>query len=189
MGKGFFTYKRVALVGLVLALSLFIMSIVGVGTPEDTGRIADVAAVRVSKRLDILDKHISGILQCADDSPERVPDDMVIYHYVNDSLLTWNNQFPILNDRISNQLVFQRLTPVNNRLVSPLYEIGEDMEFVNLGSKWYVVKAVNGTNNDKVIAGLEIKNNLIDNFSRTDNGVNGKLLIPSNLSPAESPIG
>ena len=182
MGKGFFTYKRVALVGLVLALSLFIMSIVGVGTPEDTGRIADVAAVRVSKRLDILDKHISGILQCADDSPERVPDDMVIYHYVNDSLLTWNNQFPILNDRISNQLVFQRLTPVNNRLVSPLYEIGEDMEFVNLGSKWYVVKAVNGANNDKVIAGLEIKNNLIDNFSRTDNGVNGKLLIPSRYS-------
>ncbi len=185
MDKGFFTHKRVALAGLVLALSLFLMSIVGVGNSGDAGRIADFAAVRVGKRLEILDKHISGILlRGADDSEKqkRIPDDMVIYHYINDSLRTWNNQFPILNDRISSQLVFQRLTPVNSRLVSPLYEIGEDMEFMNLGSKWYIVKSVHGTNNDKVIAGLEVKNNLIDNFSRTDNGVNAKLMIPDRYS-------
>ena len=185
MSKGFFTYQRVALIGLVLALSLFVMSIIGVGTPGDTDRIADIAAIRVEKRLSLLDKHISDVLKRgADDSGtlERIPDDMVIYHYVNDSLLTWNNQFPILNDRISKQLVFQRLTPAKRRLVSPLYEIGEELEFVSLGSKWYVVKAVNGVNNDKVIAGLEVKNSLIDNFSRTDNGVNDKLLVPARYS-------
>lgn len=173
------------LTGLVLSLSLFVVSIAGIGNPGDTERIAEITAARVTKRLATLDRYIDRTLQedgNAMTASTRIPEDMVIYHYVNDSLQTWNNQFPILNDRISNQLVFQRLTPVNNRITSPLHEVEEEPEFMNIGSKWYIVKAVHGRNNDKVIAGLEIKNTFIDNFSRNDNGVNDKLHVPVKYS-------
>lgn len=185
MNKGWITYKRMAATGLVFALVLFVLSVVGVGNPGDTSRIAEVTSARVAKRLEVLDGYIDKTLQMDkvdEAAPMRIPDDMVMYHYVNDSLLTWNNQFPILNDRISTRLVFQRLTPVNNRLTSPLYDVGEEPEFMNLGSKWYVVKAVHGTLNDKVIAGLEIKNSFIDDFSRNENGVNERLKIPARYS-------
>lgn len=185
MNKGWVTYKRMAAAGLVFALVLFVLSVVGVGNPGDTSRIAEVTSARVAKRLEVLDGYIDKTLQMDkvdEAAPMRIPDDMVMYHYVNDSLLTWNNQFPILNDRISTRLVFQRLTPVNNRLTSPLYDVGEEPEFMNLGSKWYVVKAVHGTLNDKVIAGLEIKNSFIDDFSRNENGVNERLKIPARYS-------
>jgi signal transduction histidine kinase len=110
--------------------------------------------------------------------PDRIPDDMVIYLYVNDSLMSWNNQFPILNDRISVKVPFERMMPANNRITSPLTGITEVPEYMNLGSKWYIVKSVKGENNNMVIAGLEIKNSLMGDISRNANGANPKLKVP-----------
>lgn len=84
-----FTYKRVAVVGLVLALVLFVMSMTGLGKGEDTESIAEQASERVTSRLELLDDHIAKALLTDKESlmaPERIPDDMVIYLYVNDSL-------------------------------------------------------------------------------------------------------
>ena len=180
-----FTHKRIVLIGLILAMVLFAISMTGPGSPDGTETAARSVSRRLERRLELLDKYIHAALQ-ADvndlNAPHNLPDDMVIYTYVNDSLLAWNNQFPILNDRISTKPVFQRLMPTNNRITSPLTDITEDLEYMNLGSKWYVVKVVNGTRNNKVIAGLEIKNTLTDEIGNNNNGSSKRLRIPGRYS-------
>ena len=137
MIRNWFTHKTIALAGLVLALVMFVISMTGTGKAKDTDAIAEKVGVKVEKRLRLLDRHIAKALQTPPEGlmvPDRIPEDMVIYTYVNDSLMAWNNQFPILNDRISTRPVFQRMMPTNNRITSPLTEITEDLEYMNLGS-------------------------------------------------------
>ena len=180
-----FTHKTIALAGLVLALTMFAISMTGIGRAKDTDSIAEKVAVRVEKRLKILDKHIADALQTPPEDlmqPDKVPDDMVIYLFVNDSLMSWNNQFPILNDNISVKVPFERMMPANNSITSPLTCVSEEPEYMNLGSKWYIVKSVEGYSNNKVIAGLEIKNSLTGDISRNDNGTNPSIKIPEAYS-------
>ena len=185
MIRNWFTHKTIALTGLVLALVMFVISITGVGRSQDTDSIAKKTADRVEKRLRILDKHIANALQTpAEDLmlPDRIPDDMVIYLFVDDSLMSWNNQFPILNDNISVKIPFERMMPTGNGISSPLIGISEVPEYMNLGSKWYIVKSVTGESGNKVIAGLEIKNSLRYELDGNDNGTNSALKIPSSFS-------
>ena len=181
MKRDWFTHKRLALAGLILSLTLLIISMTGIGRAQDTDAVAERVSAKVEKRLRILDRHIGKALQTLPDElvmPDRLPDDMVLYLYVNDSLMAWNNQFPILNDRISVTVPFERMMPTNNRITSPLTDITDIPEYMNLGSKWYIVKAAEGQSNNKVIAGLEIKNSLMGDISRNSNGANPKLKIP-----------
>ena len=181
MIRNWFTHKTIALAGLVLAMAMFVISMTGIGRAKDTEHIAGKAADRVEKRLRILDRHIAEALQTPPEDlmlPDRIPDDMVIYLFVNDSLMSWNNQFPILNDNISVKVPFERMMPANNSVTSPLTGISEDPEYMNLGSKWYIVKSATGDSNNKVIAGLEIKNSLAGDINRNDNGTNPALGIP-----------
>jgi hypothetical protein len=181
MKRDWFTHKRLAFAGLVLSLALLVISMTGVGRAQDTEAVAERVSAKVEKRLRILDGHIEKALQILPDElmmPDRLPDDMVLYLYVNDSLMAWNNQFPILNDRISVKVPFERMMPTNNSITSPLTDITDTPEYMNLGSKWYIVKATEGPSNNKVIAGLEIKNSLMGDISRNDNGANPRLKIP-----------
>ena len=94
MLKDIFTYKRVALGGLVLAMVLFVISMTGVGGAEDTESIAEQASEKVAGRLEQLDEHIEQALKTRDQdlmAPDRIPEDMVIYLYVNDSLQSWTH--------------------------------------------------------------------------------------------------
>ena len=185
MDRSIFTYRRLALMGLILAMALFVISMTGTGSSDGTENAARSVSRRVDRRLELLDKYINITLQSVEEGSKvlpRIPEDMVIYLYVNDSLMSWNNQFPILNDNISTKPVFQRLMPPNNRITSPLTDVTEELEYMNLGSKWYLVKVVNGTLNNTVIAGLEIKNTLTDNFGKNDNGASEKLNIPNRYS-------
>ena len=181
MKRDLFTHKRLALAGLILSLAFLVISMTGIGRAQDTEAVAEKVSVRVEKRLRVLDGHINKVLQTSPDEimmPERIPDDMVIYLYANDSLMSWNNQFPILNDRISVKVPFERMMPSNNRITSPLTDITEVPEYMNLGSKWYIVKAIEGESGNKVIAGLEIKNSLMGDISRNNNGANPRIKIP-----------
>ena len=174
--------KRLPILLFVIALGLFALSMAGNGNEGDAERVAKSAKARIQSRIDILDTYI---LKALDDNLddhvclEDLPDDMVIYKYINDSLKSWSNQFSVLNDDISTKMVFQRLTNLKNRLVSPLIDVTEELSYMNLGPKWYLVKLVTGENNEKVIAGIEIKNTLIDDIRRNDNGINRRLKIPA----------
>ena len=79
-------------------------------------------------------------------------------------------------------MIFQRLSDMSDRIVSPLADAREELSFMSLGPKWYVVKAVSGENNQKLIAGIEIMNTLIDDMHKSENGVNPLLRIKSHYA-------
>ncbi len=170
-------HKRVPMMALVLALVLFVLSMAGNDAGNDTEKDAREVAARIEKRLAILDEFIARAEQTDTDEfifDKGLPDDMVIYRYVNDSLQSWNNQFSTLNDDITSRLVFYRLTDRRVSLVSPLTEATGEISYMNIGPKWYLVKSVT-SDNQKIIAGLGIKNSLIDDARRNENGVNPEL--------------
>ena len=169
----------------ILALALFILSMGSNSHEGNTERIARSTASKIEKRLEILDEYISDAISSDTDIHsclKDLPEDMVIYKYRNDSLLSWSNQFSVLNDDISSKMVFERLTNLKNRLVSPLTNVTEELSYINLGPKWYLAKVVNGDNNEKLIAGIEIKNTLIDDIRRNDNGINPHLNVAGRYS-------
>lgn len=180
-----FIKKRLPFIVLIIALGLLVFSLASNNAGGDTERIAEKVTQRLEKRLEHLDTYVMEALKMDTEDflcLEKLPDDMVIYLYVNDSLKSWNNQFSVMNDDISRRLVFNRLTDFSNRLVSPLVNVTDKVSYMNLGSKWYVVKTVEGEDNAKVIAGLEIKNNLIDDLRRAENGVNRHLRLSKRYS-------
>ena len=168
----------------VAAVILFTLSFFWDRSDGITEAIARHAGQKTEKRIEILERYADRIISdsghnsCLDDLPE----DMVIYKYVNDSLVSWSNQFPLLNDDISNRLVFQRLTNLKSRITSPLTDVTDEYSYMNLGPKWYIVKEITGANNERIIAGVEIKNTLIDDTRRNENGVNPHLNIPGHYS-------
>ena len=171
-------HKKIPLAALFLAMLLFVLSMASRNAGSDTDKAAADMAERIEKRLDILDGYIIQA-QATEKSelilPDGLPDDMVIYRYINDSLQSWSNQFPIINDDISSRLLFHRLTDRTTALTSPLTEAREYISFLNIGPKWYLAKSVTSMDNQKIIAGLEIKNTLIDDARKNENGVNPKL--------------
>lgn len=174
-----FIHKKLPLLIFLLAFLMFILSLVSNNIGRETDLLAKKVSHRLQERLEILDSYV---IQAADwekcDLLEmNLPDDMVIYRYVNDTLQSWCNQFSIINDDIANRMIFQRISDMNSRIESPLATIGEELSYVSLGPKWYVVKAVSGEGNQKLIAGLEIMNTLIDDMRKSENGVNPLLRI------------
>ena len=175
--------SRFTLVTFILAIAMFVLSMASNTSAGDTERIARTAKARIESRIEILEEYVAGSLQSDEHGClDNLPEDMVIYKYVNDSLKSWSNQFSVLNDDISNRMVFQRLTNLRNRIISPLTEVTDEYSYMNLGPKWYIVKATEGDSGQKVIAGIEIKNTLIDDIRRNDNGVNPQLKISDRYS-------
>lgn len=168
---------------ICLVLSILFLALSMARSPiGDVEKIADKTESKLAARMEILDTYIRKALETEEGSwPEigKLPDDMVIYRYVNDSLQSWSNQFAVLNDDISSKLVFQRMSNMMDRIVSPLSEIEETVSYRTIGPIWYVTKSVSGTRNDRIIAGLEVKNTLIDGIRTNENGVNRALKLPN----------
>ena len=178
-------HKRLPFTALILSLILFVLSLASNNAGSDTDKVALETASRIEKRLSILEDCIQTALETDKKElilPEGLPEDMVIYRYINDSLQSWSNQFSIINDNISSLLVFQRLTDRRSQIISPLTEVTDEISYLNFGPKWYLVKYVTGSGGQKVIAGLEIKNTLIDDVRRYENGVNHHLKLPGKYS-------
>ena len=126
---------------------------------------------KVERRVRVLDGYIGQALAGpVDDWMDlgKLPDDMVVYRYVEDTLQSWAKQFPTRNDDIRPLTLVQRLGESPGHAASALADVGPALSFVNFGPKWYLVKAVEGEG-CKVIAGLEIVNEL---QADSMNGVN-----------------
>ena len=166
----------VFIAGLAVAAGLYASLVL---IPYGTETAAIRVTRNVEKRLKEMDRLI---LECsendgegAEDALENVPSDIVIYRYAGDSLQTWYNQFTEINDDISSKLIFSRITDSPNRLYSPLNKAGEEVSYINMGPKWYLVKAVGEEGGVRTIAGLEIKNSIVGRHFAGRNGVNPKL--------------
>lgn len=161
---------------ILLAFSLSVNKL-----PGNTERAAAEISRTVSKRMHILDEYIGSALS-ADRriwaGQDDVPEDMVIYRYIDDTLQSWSNQFPVRNDDIGSRIVFPRLSKPRESLYSPLAEVTREVSFVNYGQKWYLVKAED-LGARKVIAGLEIVDSMSD---KSPNGVNKRLGLGRNYA-------
>ena len=135
-----------------LLLSVLLL-IFAVATPRTVGD-TDTAARKMERRLSLRMARLDYFI---DHPQQKLPEDMVIYTYVDDTLQSWRGQFPLYNDDISSRVVVQRITNPRVNLRSPLSYVNEDPEFLNIGPKWYIVKA-RETDGKRIIAGLEISN-------------------------------
>ena len=149
---------------LVLSVVLLIFAVATPRAVGDTDSAARKVERRLERRMAALDYYIARPQQ-------KLPDDMVIYTYADDTLQSWRGQFPIYNDDISSRVVVQRITNPRVNLRSPLSYVTEEPSFLNIGPKWYLVKA-QGADGQRIIAGLEISNTLDES---TYGGVNPRL--------------
>ena len=166
---------------LALAVLLFLMSLTLRVATEGADKAAADLGTKIEKRLDILERHVGEILY-ADRNDwlemKKLPQDMVIYKYVYDTLQSWNNQFPVSNDNISTRVAFERLSSIRAGIISPLSEIPEEATYMNLGPKWYIMKMKSDHHACRVVYGLEIQNTLLADRQNSDSGVNPELKLP-----------
>ena len=163
MTRNDFILKKFPLICLVLSLVIFILSLANIGGTGNLERTVSKTENKLQARIEALDELIHNTLSIdpeAKTEPEKIDEDLVIYRYVNDSLVFWNNQFPILNDDISRKMVFHRLSPIDNRIESPLADVTQDFRYMQIGTKSYIIKFQDGVWNDRAIAGIEITNSL-----------------------------
>ena len=173
-----FINKKFPLICLVLSLAIFVISLTDLSGTGNLNEKAEQTGEEVSERISALNSLINQTLATNPAeklSPTQIDKDLVIYRYLNDSLIFWNNQFPIRNDDISRKLVFHRLSPFDNRIESQLSDVTDQLTYMSIGTKWYLIKYVDGVWNDRVIAGIEIKNTLSDDIGPNNNGVNPEL--------------
>ena len=125
---------------------------------DNIQRTASTMSRVLDGRLDLLEEYMDRAL--ASDPGEwldigEVPGDMVIYRYRADTLQSWVNEFPISNDDIRTQMYVPVLANPRAYLVSPLSEVGDTAEYVNMGYRWYLVKSVE-EDDVRVFGGIEI---------------------------------
>lgn len=181
------TYRNLTLLFFFLAIAFFLVSRTGSSPDNHASRVAERVERSIEARLRLLDMYLHKAQETVADgfmTVNDLPEDMVIYRYVNDSLQSWCHQFSVINDDISAKLLFQRLTNHKNSIVSPLADVTEELSYMNLGPKWYIVKSVETSGGGKMIAGIEIQNSLVQDNHRKENGVNPLLRFPRNYSIA-----
>ncbi len=170
---------------LVLGISL----IVGRSRANLEGAAQELGR-KIEKRTVLLDGYIREALES---SPEnwknlkKLPEDLVVYRYAADTLQGWANQFPIRSDDIRPRTLVQRLGDSRDNLTSPLSDVPDHYCYMNLGPKWYLVKAVQGEG-CKVIAGVE----LVDELQAGSlNGINRHFRLDSrySLQPLSASVG
>lgn len=177
--------KRASSIAILLALGFFILSLLVNTASGNSDKVAAKVSQRLERRMDILERYMSEAL--ATDHRkwldlEGLPEDMVIYRYVYDTLQSWNNQFPVINDDIGSRLIFHRLSNLKGGLSSPLADVEETPGFINLGSKWYIVYYVTDYVSCKVIGGLEVENTFYTDVNSSENGASPVLKIPARFS-------
>ena len=146
----------------LLAVSLLLagLSSIGSNPSRQTETTIRRLETRLDRRMAEMDRYVQKALETPADEwldLKGLPSDMVIYRYVDDTLQSWRNRFPVMNDDVQTGMVFDVISNPRAPGRSPLATIGNDISFVNLGPKWYLAKAVDSLN-VRVIAGLEMVN-------------------------------
>lgn len=168
---------------LLLAVASLVAAVSAPRTPGDTAAVArraeKVLAVRLAK-LEIFSE--KALQQPSGEWLDlgKVPSDMVIYRYRSDSLQSWVNAFPQINDDIADRHPLSEVFTLRGSPRSPLAEVGEEWEYRNLGSKWYIVRSrQDEASGLMVVSALEVLNTL---DTRSLNGVNSRLLVGDRYS-------
>ncbi|MFA5443909.1 MAG: ATP-binding protein [Bacteroidales bacterium] len=119
----------------------------------------------------------------SDLSGKDVDQDMVVYKYYRDSLISWINTFPIINDSYSPGAMFPDFSffSRNTSMHQPLSGVDQTEQYLNLGSAWYVVRAF--TKEDvTIITGILIRTDFPFSNNFVESRVNKSLGLPAHCS-------
>ena len=181
------TGRNIHVVFLLAAAVFFCLSILEKGETADIGKAARSVERRLGRLDGKMEKYASRVLelpasQWADAG--KVPDDIVIYKYVNDTLHSWINHFPLRNDEIIDGehfgVRYNRLSRVQTLFMPLLSGVTETPSYMNIGSQWFVMRSYQ-KGRVKLICGILIKEDaepMIASFG----GINNKLKVPENMT-------
>lgn len=157
MKKIFRQYWLVVLL-LLLAFVAAVSSVRTRSVSEDENHVAAVIgrnlASRIVKLTSFAKDALADTTHCLE--PDVLPEDMVIYKYVADTLESWQNVVSVVNDDLRSSIRYQRVVRPEYGVTSPLSLLDEQWRFVNLGPHWYVARMFMADNGDKVMAALRI---------------------------------
>lgn len=157
---------------ILVAVVCFIAAVTNPRLPGDT----DAAAAKVER---ILERRMLLLDELATRTElERIPGDMVIYRYENDTLKSWAGQFSVSSDDIDSKVVIQRIVNPGVGGMAPLSEIGDTVGFFNFGPKWYLARK-RTAGKYTILEGLTIVNSL---DTRSFSGNNGRLHLSPHFS-------
>ena len=164
---------------LGIAVLLFLVSYIAV--PSGAGLEVEVARMekKIHGRQQILQEYVDRAIQTPVEEWVKFddfPSDMVIYKYHADTLQSWANQFPVANDEVDVLTLWYRMNHLNGRSLfsTPLAYLGEQEQYVNLGSAWYIVK-IYKQENVKIISGLLVKTEYLSNNTILASKINPNL--------------
>ena len=143
---------------LVLSAFVLLRATALDSSPGNTDQAASRVEKVVARRMARLDGYIRKAMEgdwAGWMELDNLPEDMVIYRYVDNTLQSWDHTFIVLNDDVQSRMLFQRLTDPNNNFSSPFSDLTDRPAFMNIGQSWYLVKMVR-LNECKVIGGLEV---------------------------------
>jgi len=180
--------KYLTIVMTVMALVFAIISFVGSTGTYNLRREVRKVQKQVHYRQHMIERFAQRAINTPDDQwvdLSDLPDDMVIYKYVSDTLQSWTNQFPISNDEVDAYAFTYRLHYLSNANLfsSPLAYLGLEEQYVNLGSAWYIVNTyISPSYRSKVITGILVKTEYLDDKG-LKNYSNKKLRIGAGFDP------
>lgn len=147
--------------GILFLLSLLAiaMSITIAQKPVNSEVAAEIMGKQLDRKVQTMDAFSKLALES--DPGEwmdlgEVPEDLVLYRFVDDSLQCWKGEFPITNDRIDFKPLFPVMSNPQVNLVSPLIEVGTELQYMNIGPNWYLTRLYED-GRVKVISGLQIE--------------------------------
>lgn len=147
----------------VVAILLFCLSFLTPGYDFLLGRQVSRVQENLHRRQQCVERYVLRAFDTPPDEMLKMPDlpeDIVIYRYLADTLQSWVHQFPIGNDALQAYSFTYRLQYQSNSNVysAPLAYIGIREHYVNLGSDWYILNMqLNPSRNMKVVTGIRIK--------------------------------
>lgn len=148
-------------------------------------RLVDVEKVLHNKQVAIEKLALRELEEDASQwlSDKGVEEDMVIYKYVEDSLVSWVNTFPIINDSYSPDVLFPNFSffSRNRLLQQPLTGVNESEQYMNLGSGWYVVR-VYSKGNVNILTGILIQTDFPFSNNFVNSHINKDLKLPNYCS-------
>ena len=180
-------FKRILPKDALAAALLLVSAVLLVFSfPLDSGVVdsegeARAVSRRLAKRMGVLDGYMRQALTEKEESwleLARLPEDMVVYKYVGDSLEAWCNQFSLKNDDIAHRLVYPMFTNPKAQYESPLTAVTEEPTLISMGPRWYLVKSL-VRDETKIIGGLEISDEFDASLANT---VNRHLKLPARYS-------
>ena len=147
-----------ALALLFVAFVFLLLSLPFNSGSVDTGGEARKIGRQLSRRMIKLEAYMKETLSEQDESwleLTPLPEDMVIYKYVDDTLRAWGNQFSLKNDDISHRMVYPMFSNPKAQYESPLTAVTAEPSLICMGPKWYLVQSL-VQDDMEIIGGLKI---------------------------------